>query len=147
MALYRQASVDRDDNESRRRQIKSRLEPIRELYRWGDIERDEYQRERDSLTAELGTLKAPEDMAAILARTAAFLSDLPLAWKQASQEQRNRLARLLFQSLVIKDNRVEAFTPQPDFAGFFILDCQSRFVRSGSDGIRTRDLSLDRAAC
>jgi hypothetical protein len=44
-----------------------------------------------------------------------------LAWKQADQQQRNRLAKQLFDIVWIKDKRVLAVTPSPEFKPFFDL--------------------------
>ena len=88
-----------------------------------------------------------DDLGAALERTATFLADLPDAWAVAAPEQRNALARLLFAQVRIKDEWVVAVEPQPTFAPFFALDCQARRLSGGSDGIRTRGLCLDRAAC
>lgn len=59
-------------------------------------------------------------------QAAQFLSDFPSAWKAATQEQRNQLGRLLFVNVEIKDNRVEAITPQLEFTQFFLIDRQLR---------------------
>ena len=61
MALYRQAHAQRSDDETRRRQVVSPLERIRELYAWGDLDRSAYRQERDALTTELATLAAADD--------------------------------------------------------------------------------------
>ncbi len=55
-----------------------------------------------------------------LTQAAGFLRDLPAAWDAATPEQRNDLARLIFESIEIKDDRVIAVVPQPDFAPFFV---------------------------
>jgi hypothetical protein len=115
-ALYSQASSERDDAETRRRQITARLDRIKELYAWGDLARDDYQHERDALTAELATLERSGSQAAVLARAAAFLNDLPAGWEAATQEQRNQLARLLFERVEIRNKTVVAVTPRPEFA-------------------------------
>ena len=47
----------------------------------------------------------------------------------------------------IQEDQVVAVLPQPDFMPFFVLESLDRDSSGGSDGIRTRDLSLDRAAC
>ena len=158
--LYRRASDQHDDAERRRREIAARLGRIKELYGWGDLTREAYQSERDRLDGEFAGLRAPADMATVLTRAAAFLRDLPAAWNAATPEQRNDLARLVFQSVEIASDRVLAVVPQPDFAPFFVAHarndegrpveaapCQTVSLAGGSDGIRTRDLSLDRAAC
>ena len=38
------------------------------------------------------------------------------------QEQRNRLARAIFEEVVINDDRSSAVKPRPELAGFFALD-------------------------
>src|SRR5207253_1137888 len=65
-------------------------------------------------------LQRTNDVAGLLVQTAAFLRDLPAAWEAASQEQRNALARLVFQAVKITDDQVTAVLPQPDFAPFFV---------------------------
>ena len=139
MALYHEVNT--------RREIDGQLDRLKTLFRLGDINESEYLHEREALTAELATLRDDDDLSLVLARAASFLSDLPLAWEHANEEQRNRLLRMLFHSLEVQDNRPVAVVPQADFAAFFVLDCQSKLGTGGSDGIRTRDLSLDRAAC
>ena len=94
-----------------------------------------------------GDAAGAADQADALGGLAAFLRDLPAAWRAADGAERNRIARLVFQGVEIKDERVEAVVPQPDFVPFFALACQGSVGSRGSDGIRTRDLSLDRAAC
>jgi hypothetical protein len=55
-----------------------------------------------------------------LTRAAGFLRDLPAAWATATPEQRNDVARLIFQRIEVKDDQVVAVVPQPDFAPFFV---------------------------
>ena len=97
------------------------------------MEREAYQRERDTLTSELSSLRVEEDLSAVLEQTAALLANMPLAWNQADQEQRNRLARLLFESVVIMDRTVEAAKPREEFVPFFLLDCHARQQYNGSE--------------
>lgn len=84
---------------------------------------------------------------------AELLANVSTAWGAALPEQRNRLARLLFEEVVINDEQVAAVKPRPELAGFFLLDCQQRAglshacCTSGPDGIRTRGLRRDRPAC
>ena len=102
---------------------------------------------RQELIRQRGRLRDADEWEGILGQAAAFLSDLPAAWRAADGAQRNALARMLFVQVRIKDDWVAAVEPQPSFAPFFSWDCQVRRLSGGSDGIRTRDLSLDRAAC
>ncbi len=122
LALYTQAQASRSDEAAQRRQIETRLKRIKELYSWGDLDAESYRRGRDQLLAELASRRGAEEQQAVLERTAAFLADLPSAWAAPNHEQRNRLARLLFEAVEIKDERVVAITPRPEFAPFFVLD-------------------------
>jgi DNA invertase Pin-like site-specific DNA recombinase len=118
--LYERANDQRDNAERRRREITGRIERIAEMYKWGDITRDAYRAERERLEAELATLRVATSQAEVLVQAASFLKDLPAAWNAANPEQRNALARLVFESIEIEDDRVAAVVPQPDFAPFFV---------------------------
>lgn len=134
-----------------RRRLERQLENNKVLYRLGDIELAEYKNERDRLQRQLAALTAggtAED--GRLAQFAKLLAEVKQAWQRASHEQRNQLARLVFDEVIIKDDRVAAVKPRPELASFFVIDCQVRggeVNTGGSDGIRTRGLCLDRAAC
>ena len=130
-----------------RQRLERQIANLRTLFELGDLSKDEYLERRERLSRALDGLRPHVERAGVLERAAAFLGDVPAAWRAATDEQRNALARLLFSEVRIKDDWVVAVGPQPGFAPFFDLDCQSRRLSSGSDGIRTRGLSLDRAAC
>ena len=132
--LYHRANADHDDGERRRREIAGRLERITELYRWGDLTREAYRADREALEAEQVTLRGTTDRAHLLAETAALLRDLPAAWGAATPDQRNALAKLVFQSVEIKDDRVAAVVPQPDFAPFFNLAEIDREAGGNNEG-------------
>ena len=57
----------------------------------------------------------------VFEKLAGFLKDIVLAWEQASQEQRNHLANCLLEVVWIKDKKVVAVTPHPEFKPFFDL--------------------------
>ena len=65
---------------------------------------------------------------------AAFLRDLPAAWEVATPEERNVLARAIFQSVEIAGDLVTAIVPQPEFAPFFNLLDSSRELRENDEG-------------
>ncbi|MBA2754154.1 MAG: recombinase zinc beta ribbon domain-containing protein [Chloroflexia bacterium] len=118
--MHEVAGDRRDDGERRRREIEGRLDRIKQLYGWGDLTRSAYVSERDHLEIELATLAGSTDRAAVLVQAAAFLRDLPAAWSAADPGQRNALARLIFESVEIVDDRVAAVVPRADFAPFFV---------------------------
>ncbi len=146
LEMYASVRRNLDPQAVDRAKLQARLERIKKLFQWGDMPEAEYLTERTEIQKQLAVL-APVDEASVkLERLAGYLRDLPLAWEHADQRQRNHIARRLFQEVWIKNQRVVAVKPQPEFKPFFDLNCPD--VRTGgSDGIRTRDLSLDRAAC
>jgi hypothetical protein len=120
VAHYEAAAEQRTDANRQRREIESKLERIAELYAWGDLTREAYLAERDRLQDRLTGLRDATDWSTALRQAAGFLRDLPGAWAVASSEQRNDLARLIFQIIEVRDDRVVAVVPQPDFAPFFL---------------------------
>ena len=65
--------------------------------------------------------RAPEDDAAAMEKLAEFLRDVSSAWRNADQERRNKLARVLFDGVWIKDQSVLGVTPRPELKLFFDL--------------------------
>jgi hypothetical protein len=57
----------------------------------------------------------------VLERLASFLKSKGSAWKEADNDQRNALARQLFNSIWVKDKQVIAIKPMPDLEPFFQL--------------------------
>jgi hypothetical protein len=117
--VYEHSQDNRDEGERRRREIESRLLRIAELYKWGDMTREAYQSERDALQCELASLKRSGDLSDLLRRMAVLLRDFPTLWAAATPDQRNALARVIFESIEITDDRVTAVTVHPDFAAYF----------------------------
>ncbi len=66
----------------------------------------------------------------VLQKLASFLRDITKAWDLASQEYRNRLFKYLLESVWIKDKKLLAVTPQPEFIAFFALqyDRKSKYT-------------------
>jgi hypothetical protein len=72
-----------------------------------------------------------------VSRLATFLASIASAWDAATQEQRNRLARLLFEEVVVQDKSVMKVKPRPELSGFFALDYaqrQAMYRTGGPDG-------------
>ena len=111
-----------DDAEERRNRLHGALDRLKDLYKWGDKTKGEYQRETDEILEELQMLQTtPADDAAAMEKLAEFLRDVSSAWKEADQERRNKLARLLFDGVWIKDQAVIGVTPRPELKPFFDL--------------------------
>ncbi len=78
-----------------------------------------------------------------MAGLAKLVADVAKGWALATQEQRRRLAEMLFEEVVIDSEQVVAVKPRPELAPFFALDCQARVCTRGTDRSRTRHLCLD----
>jgi hypothetical protein len=98
------------------------LERIKNLYKWGDMSEEDYRREREATQRELKALDPIESQTKNLDRLAEFLANVAEAWEVANGEQRNKLARSLFQEVWIKDKQVVAVRPQPELEPFFKLN-------------------------
>jgi site-specific DNA recombinase len=138
-----------------RTRLTRRLDRLKELYLDGEMDRAEYQAERKAVADKLAALPTDADPAGDIAeRLATFLADVASAWMLATPAERNKLARQLFASVVVSNRTAVAVVPRPDLRPFFFalprpegVNPEGKECTGGSDGIRTRDLSLDRAAC
>jgi hypothetical protein len=116
----------KEDTIEQRQRLDTQLERLQGLYLLGDVDKAQYMAEREHLKRELALLDSRvQGQTSRLTGLAALLSNVAGAWA-ALPEQRNRLAGLLFDDLVINDERVAAVKPQPELAGFFLLDFQKR---------------------
>ncbi|MDM7999668.1 MAG: recombinase family protein [Dehalococcoidia bacterium] len=109
------------DVDLQRSALEARLKRVKEMYEWGHKTKAEYQADYAAIKRELQQLPQEPNNAQVLERLALFLRDIVVAWETATQEQRNRLATCLFEAVWIKDKKVVAVTPQPDFKPFFDL--------------------------
>ena len=77
------------------------------------------------------------------------MDSVSTTWDEADQEHRHKLARILFEEVQVENKRVVAVKPRPELEPFFLmnLECQGKDIAGDPDGIRTRDLCLDRAVC
>ena len=117
---------------------------------WGDKPESEYLDEKRELMDKLETLSPQEQHTPpILSRLERFLTNVSGAWEQATPDQRNRLARQLFDSIWVKNERVVKVRPRPELRPFFQIseECQAGSLFGDPDQIRTGDLCLDRAVC
>ena len=108
-----------DDTEEQRRQLRSRLSRLKDLYGWGDLTREEYQAERDVVEQELARLTPVEQHGQQLERLAEYVQSLPTAWQDASQSQRNQLASLIYEEVWVDGPHVEYVKPRPEVEPLF----------------------------
>ena len=123
--------------------LERQLQRARELYEWGHKSKKEYWADYNMIQAQLQSLAPAKDQARGMERLALFLKDVSEAWKQADQQQRNRLAKQLFDIVWIKDKKVLAVTPRPEFKPFF--DLQYEGLSQGVLQVRPRGDSNPRS--
>lgn len=149
LEAHRRLQSAYDDTNRQKEALQTSLKRVKELYRWGHISKEEYLADYEDAQRELERLTPVEDKSELLDRLAHFLANVADAWKEATQEQRNKLARSLFEQIQIEDNKVVSVKPRPELELFFGINFESHAKDIGCDpeGIRTPDLCRDRAAC
>jgi hypothetical protein len=101
--------------------------------------------QRDQVRSELAALQPTTNTRReVLERLAIYLQDVGKAWRDATQEQRNRLAKTLFEGIRIENHSIKGVTPQIEFTPLLVLsdhlnknlhpECQGGGRRCGSDG-------------
>ncbi len=68
---------------------------------------------------------------------ASMLRDVPVAWEKANQEQRNWMARQLFECIWVKDDKVVSVRPRPELRPLFQIseECQIESLSGDPNGI------------
>ncbi len=107
-------TVSEPDKE--RGQLERRLERLKELYAWGDIERTEYTAQRDRIARRLRVLAPPAKQERDLRKLADFVSDVKNVWQVATQAQRNSLLTKLVEKITVRDGLIVAIVPKPDLS-------------------------------
>ena len=121
LEAQRRLSLAYDDTKGQIKRLQGTLERLKELYKWGDISREQYHAESREIEDELATVQTPMDVDGNMEKLAQFLRDVASAWQQASQAHRNKLARSLFESVWIENQKVLGVTPRPELKPFFDL--------------------------
>jgi len=75
-------------------------------------------------------LMVPDDKGKALEKLAHFVDNMPDAWKQGTQEQRNKMANVLFEQIWIEDNKVVAIKPTDQLRLFFQLSYEEHLKKS-----------------
>ena len=122
LEAHRKLEAAYDDQEEQKANLERQLKRVKELYDWGDYTRAEYQSRRDYIVKQLQALAPRPNGVEHLERLARFLADVPAAWDAATQEQRNKLARCLFDEVWVKDKIVVGVKPRLELEPFFRLN-------------------------
>jgi len=63
---------------------------------------------------------------------------LPLAWRHATAEERNRLARAIYDDVYVDGHRLVSVRPRDEVSPFFRLGCHLEGGTCGPEEIRSR---------
>jgi len=119
------------DVPDQRNKLEAHLGRLKDLYLLGDITRANYLAQREQVKRDLALLDAHDAGRTIrLQGLAELLADVSRAWQIAEPTQRNRLAKLLFEEVILQSERDAAVKPRPELAGFFVLDHAARYQES-----------------
>ena len=94
---------------------------LRDRYEWGHITKEEYLAEHDAVQRELRQLSWDDGTADELSDLAGLLTSVSEAWDQAEQEQRNGLAKTLFEEIMVEDGKVVAVKPREEVETLFFV--------------------------
>ena len=108
------------NQEKKKAALETQFEKLKELYQRRHKTKRHYLTEHTAIQREIQQATPMEPKVGVFEKLAGFLKDIILAWDQASQEQRNRLASCLLESVWIKDKKV-VVTPRLEFKFFFDL--------------------------
>jgi hypothetical protein len=73
-----------------------------------------------------------------LKRLAEFLANVAEVWREANQEQKNKLARVLFEEIKLDNGgKIVVVKPRPELEPFFKLsyECHARDIAGDPGGI------------
>ncbi len=124
--------------------IEEQLGRLQMLFVQGEISRDAYESQKGEKEAALKDLSRKE-YRAILAQLQNLQTGLE-NWPRILPTEQKRLLRVVTEAIFVEQNALVALQPTFAFLPLF-LSPQGEICNCGPDGIRTRDLGLDRAAC
>lgn len=120
------------------------LQRAQELYIRGEITKEILEREKERVENIINPLQENNFTATLT--LSKKVQKAYADWTKLSTIEQKRLLRLTIEAIFVRENALVAL--QPTFA---FLPLSTTFFegcsKSGPDGIRTRDLGLDRAAC
>ena len=131
LEVHRKLGKAYGETEGHEERLKTSLKRLKEQYRWEHISQREYLKKYKETEDQLRQLAPGRNGQEELERLAQFLADVANAWREANQEQRNELARVLFEEVRLDNGgKVVAVKPRPELELFFKLsyECHARNI-------------------
>lgn len=103
--------------------IEKAIENLRKQHKWGDIEDEQYRRERREHERQIKSLSHPDLPINIpnLERAANLLENVSSLWLHpgVTHSQREEFAKEVFASITMGGNKVISIEPKPEYAPLF----------------------------
>jgi site-specific DNA recombinase len=120
---FHRAKPEAAARDTERRKLEGLLRRLGDLYLLGDLSKREYEARRSELKMELTRLTEADAHGRpdVLERLQQYLLDAGAAWEDADARQRNKLARALFEAILVRDGHVLAVRPRQEFVPYLAL--------------------------
>ncbi len=114
-----QSNGERRNVEGERRSLREQLDRMKWLYVRGDLEREEYLREREAIENRLRGLIVPREREVLDAGT--YLQNLAEIWDEATMAERREMVQILLERVVCDptEKRLTALRPRVAFLPLF----------------------------
>ena len=123
-----------DKNDIERKELTASIERLKKQFRWGHISEVEYLKDFREAQSRLNRIP-PEPSTSNFKQLASLLGNVAKAWKLAKQDQKNKLAKALFQEILLGDGGVVmAVKPREEFEPFFKMSYQHHRDIAGDPG-------------
>jgi len=149
LEAYKREDEEGAGFEARRSALETRIARLKKLFEWGDLGEDDYRARREQLRNELAALPpTTSDRREMLERLASYLHSIGTAWKDADQEQRNKLVKTLFDNIRVEDGMIRGITPTTEFTPLLVLNHlhkrPKRLVSEGSNPVASAQKTATR---
>jgi site-specific DNA recombinase len=124
-------------------QVEQRFDRAKFLFLNDMITKEEFEKEIEKKDSKLNSLRTVDNNAIMALHN--LVRQTLVEWDRTLPTERKRLLRLVVEVVFLRGSSILAFQPTLAFLPF--LRGKKGSCNSGSDGVRTRDLGLDRAAC
>lgn len=138
LEAHRKVTAAYNEIEDKCRELEASLARLKDQYHWGHIGQVEYLKEYRETELQLRQFSPVTSSEDNLKRLADFLANVAEAWREANQEQKNKLARVLFEEIKLDNGgKIVVVKPRPELEPFFKLsyECHARDIAGDPGGI------------
>lgn len=118
--------------ERKRRSLVERMKRLKKLYLDGDIDAEEYTREKRRIQSGLERLVPPRWVR--IEEAAQLLEQWDQVWQNASFKEKKTLLRMMLEAVNLKDRSVVSIKPRSTFRPLFVA--AGKVTKNDPDGIR-----------